>query len=59
MFVYHFVDSWRVKIFFKKEGAAENGVVDFDIDTSPHLYWEVKEKFKQSLSAFLVTKNSL
>ena len=32
MFVYHFVDpDLRVVIIFRKEGTAENGVVDFEI----------------------------
>ena len=32
MFVYHFVDpDLRVEIFFKKEGTAENGGIDFEI----------------------------
>ena len=47
MFVYHAVDpNLRVEIFFKKEGAAENGSVDFekgDIGTSAHLYWKLKK----------------
>ena len=42
MFVYHFVGpDLRVEIFFKKDKAAENGGVDFeigDIGTSAHLY---------------------
>ena len=42
MFVYHFVDpDLRVEIIFRKEGAAENGRIDFeivDIDTSAHWY---------------------
>ena len=42
MFVYHFVGpDLRVEIFFKKDKAAENGSVDFeigDIGTSAHLY---------------------
>ena len=42
MFVYHFVDpDLRVEIIFRKEGAAENGGIAFevvDIDTSTHWY---------------------
>ena len=40
MFVCHFVDlDLRVEVFFKKEGTAENGGIDFelgDIGTSAH-----------------------
>ena len=40
MFVYSFVDrDLKIEIFFKKEGAAENGSADFeveDIGTSLH-----------------------
>ena len=47
MFVYHFVDpDLRVEIFFEKEGAAENGSVDFEIEgigISGHLNWRLKE----------------
>ena len=43
MFVYHYVDpDLRVEMFLKKEGAEENGSVDFeigDIDTSAQMYW--------------------
>ena len=36
MFVYHFVDpDLMVKMFFEKEGAAENGDVDFDFESFP------------------------
>ena len=42
MFVYHFLNpDLRLEIFFKKEGAAENGGVDFEIReicNSPNLY---------------------
>ena len=42
MFVYHFFKpGWRVEIFFRKEGTAENGGIDFeivDIDTFAHWY---------------------
>ena len=42
MFVYHLVDrDLRVEILFKKEGAAENEDVDFeigDIGTFAHIY---------------------
>ena len=42
MFIYHFVDpDLRVETFFKKDQAAENGGVDFeigDIGTSAHLF---------------------
>ena len=66
MFVSHFVNPHlRVKIIFEKEGAAENGGVDFEIGHIAHLRTsiEVEETFMQSLSAllfycFLVTKNS-
>ena len=47
MFVYHFVDpDLRLEIFFEKEGAAENGSVDFEIEgigISGHLNWRLKE----------------
>ena len=47
MFVYHFVHTdLRVEIFLEKEGAAENGSVDFKIGytgTSAHLYWRLKK----------------
>ena len=37
MFVYHLVDlDMRVQIFFKKEGTAENGGVDFEIGVPLH-----------------------
>ena len=42
LFVYHFIyPDLRVKTFFKKDEAAENGGVDFkigDVGTSAHLY---------------------
>ena len=42
MFFHHFVNpDLRVQIFFKREGAAENEGIDFeigDIGTSAHLY---------------------
>ena len=42
MFVYHFLNpDLRLEIFFEKEGAAENGGVDFEIGeicNSPNLY---------------------
>ena len=42
MFAYHFVDpGLKVEQFFGKDGAVENGGVDFeigDIGTSAHLY---------------------
>ena len=45
--VRHFVDSnLRVEIFFEKDGAVENGGVDFeigDISTSAYLYWRLKK----------------
>ena len=54
--VSHFVDpDLRVEIFFEKEGAAENGGVDFeigDIGTSALLYGG-RRTFMQSLSALL------
>ena len=41
MFIYYFVDpDLRVETFFEKDGAAENGGIDFeigDIGTSLHL----------------------
>ena len=47
MFVYHFVDpDLRIEIFFQKEGATENGGIDFeigDIGTSAHLYCRLKK----------------
>ena len=47
MSVYHFVDpDMRVDILFKKEEAAENGSVDFeigDVGTSAHLYWKLNK----------------
>ena len=63
MFVYHYVDpDLRVEIFLKKEGAEENGSVDFeigDIDTSAQMYWGLKKtSFRTCLLFyyFLVTK---
>ena len=42
MFIYHFVDpDLKVETFFEKDGAEENGGVDFEIrhiGTSAHLY---------------------
>ena len=47
MFVYNFIDpDLRVEILFEKEGAVENGGLDFEIadtDFSAHLYWRLKE----------------
>ena len=43
-------------MFFRKEQAAENGGIDFeirDIGTSAHWYWRLKD-FMQSLSADLL-----
>ena len=45
--VCYFVDpNLRVEIFFEKDGAVENGGVDFeigDITTSAYLYWRLKK----------------
>ena len=55
MFVFHFVDSdLRVEILFEKDGASENGGVDWQLCT---VVLEVEENFMQNLFAFL-TKNS-
>ena len=47
MFVYHSVNSnLRVEIIFRKEGTAENGLIDFeigDIGTSAYWYWRFKK----------------
>ena len=44
-FAYHFVDSdLKVETIFRKEGTAENGEIDFEIndtDTSVHWYWSM------------------
>ena len=51
-FVYHFVDSeLRVEILFEKDGASENGGVDWQLCT---VVLEVEENFMQNLSAFLL-----
>ena len=46
MVFYNFVDpGLRVEIFFKKEGTAENGNIDFeigDLGTFAHLYWRLR-----------------
>ena len=56
MFVYHLVDpNLRVEILFKKEGAAENEDVDFeigDISTLAHLYWKLKKSSCKTLLLF-------
>ena len=58
MFVYHYVDpDLRVEIFLKKEGADENGSVDFeigDIDTSAQLYWGLKKTSFRTCLLFLL-----
>ena len=45
--VYRFVNpDLIIEIFFEKDGAGENGGLDFqigDIDTSAHLYWRLKK----------------
>ena len=63
IFVYHFVDpDLRAEIFFKKEEAAENGGVGFeigDISTFTHLYWRLKKVAFRAYLLFyyvLVTK---
>ena len=47
MFFYHFVyPGLKVKVFFEKEGAAEQNNVDFEIrniSTSSHLYRRLKK----------------
>ena len=47
IFGYHcFYPNLRVETFFEKDGAAENGGIDFeklDIGTSAHLYWRFKK----------------
>ena len=57
MLVYHFLDpDLRVKIFFKKDEAAENGGVDFevgDIGTSAHLCSRLK-RFHADPVCFLI-----
>ena len=54
MFIYHLGDpDLRVKVFFKKDEAAENGDVDFEIGDFCTLALKVKENFMQSLSALL------
>ena len=57
-FVYHIVDpDLRVETFFEKNGAAENGGVDFEIGeigTSVHLYCRSRKFFLQSLSTLLL-----
>ena len=58
MLVYHLVDpSLRTEIFFRKEQAAENGGIDFemgDIGTSAHWYWRL-EKFHAEPIYFFIT----
>ena len=67
IFASHFVDpDLRIEIFFEKEGAAENGVVDFeirDIVTSTHLDWKLRKLLcnvclLRCFIVVLVTKNS-
>ena len=62
-FVYHIVDpDLRVETFFEKNGAAENGGVDFEIGeigTSVHLYCRSRKFFCRACLlcyCFLVTK---
>ena len=64
MFVYHSVNSnLRVEIIFRKEGTAENGLIDFeigDIGTSAYWYWRFKKlscRVCLLFYYFLVTKN--
>ena len=64
MFVYHSADlDMRVEIIFRKERAAENDPIDFeigDIGTSA-LVLEVEENFTEAIwffNTFLVPKNS-
>ena len=66
MFVYHFIDlDLRVEIYFEKEGAAENGIIDFeigDIGTSTELYWNLKKISCRACLLFInfwVTKKQL
>ena len=58
MFVYHFIDpDLMVEIFFEKEGAAENGGVEFeigDIDTSAQLQWRLKKISCKACLLFIV-----
>ena len=55
--VCHVVDPYlRTDMFFRKEQAAENEGIDFeirDIGTSAQWYWRLKD-FMQSLSAYLL-----
>ena len=54
-----------VEIYFEKEGAAENGIVDFeigDIGTSAKLYWNLKKISCRACLLFInfwVTKKQL
>ena len=64
-FVYHFADSdLKVETFFEKDGATENGGINFeigDIGTSAHLYWRLKKMSCRAcllFHCFIVTKNS-
>ena len=63
MLVYRFVDpDLIIEIFFEKDGAGENGGLDFqigDIGTSAHLYWRLKKISCRAcllFYCFLVTK---
>ena len=63
MLVYHVVDLYlRTDIFFRKEEAAENEGIDFeigDIGTSVHWYWRLKKFHAEPICffiTFLVTK---
>ena len=55
MFVYHFVEpDLRIEIIFRKEGAAENGEVKLEKGYVGTSLFEVRENFKQNLSAILL-----
>ena len=55
---YHFVNpDLKVGVIFRKEGTAENGEIDFeieDIGTSVHWYWRLKKiAFKSDFDNFI------